>query len=159
SAFGNYSYARDYYEQSLSEAGGFSDTEQQERTLQGLGRLYLRMERPKQALQYLQQALTTGDRSGNTALRSGTLRNAGDAYRLLGDPESAIVKLDEALRIARQLQLKPDEAAALTALGRSHLDKGRLAQSETCFRLRQAAFVQVTASERGESRGLIGLEL
>ena len=63
SALGNYSYARDYYEQSLSEAGGFSDTGQQERTLQGLGRLYLRMEQPKQALQYLQQALSISDRS------------------------------------------------------------------------------------------------
>jgi CHAT domain-containing protein/Tfp pilus assembly protein PilF len=134
SALGNYSYASDLYERSLSEAGGFSDTEQQERTLQGLGRLYLRMEQPKQALQYLRQALSISDRTGHTALRSATLRDAGDAYRMLGDPESAIARLNEALRIARLLQMKPDEAAALTALGRSHLDKGRLAPSEACFR-------------------------
>ena len=130
---GNFPSAIDSYQQSLRAAQAIQDAEQQERIQQGLGQLYLRMEKPRTALVHLDKALALSARTPSTNLRSRTLLYIGDAWRMLGNDQLALSNLKAGLQIAREIHAKAFEAQAQIAMGEMDLKGGDLASAETHF--------------------------
>ena len=75
-----------------------------------MGEVYLTRSLPDSALMFFQIAL---DAKQNAEGRIFTLVSIGNAYRQKGEPELALANIDEALQLARELNLAPNEAHAL----------------------------------------------
>lgn len=85
------------------------------------------------------QALLKGEKimgTGNldTSVRSGFLIGIGRCYKVLGEKDAALKYYDEALKLARDLNQKSDEAQVLTTIAVLHLDHGNPGLAEGSYK-------------------------
>jgi CHAT domain-containing protein len=119
-SLGDYQTARGYFEGSLASARRVNDPAEVWRNLYSLGDLYLRMDRPGDALEVLKQGNALQDESLPLFVTKTSL-NLGRAYLRLGKPSEALAHLEEAIHRARSEEHKRYEAESLAALGDVHL--------------------------------------
>lgn len=90
-----------------------------------IGGMLMEMGRPDSAVAMLENVLAL-EREGDVKdLMGRTLLTLGAVYRLTGRWSDAAKTLEEAIALAKELQDAPGEAAALAALGRVEVDRGR----------------------------------
>ena len=84
-----------------------------------------------EAIRYFKQVSLTAEETGFARIQSSALVRAGAMLRLTGRYEDALYCLQNALRLARQYQLKNLEVLALSHLGMLYAETADYAKAET----------------------------
>lgn len=104
---GVYEKSLEFYQKSLAEFE--KQTPQpdfQAMTLQQIGNLQMRMEKPAEAIRYFERAIAIWEKTQNWARLEGTYNNMGNAYSKLGDDTAAAAAYDQSAKAGERLKKK-----------------------------------------------------
>jgi len=111
----------------------YHDAAEEQRLLDELGNLCLRMGQPEKALRYLTRAQAMFERVRYDPFKATILLNIGYAHMRLGQYRQALKNIQESLEVTRKLGSKPLEAESLARLGDCLLRMGDLPGAERNF--------------------------
>jgi CHAT domain-containing protein len=131
---GDYEDAASYTRRSLESARKFGDLSEQQRNLENLSDVYLRMGQPSRAIESLNEAAQLFTAVNNKEFNIGTLLGLAEARSRLGQHDRALAAAREAEALARSLKSKPVEADVLEQLGEREMEAGELAAAERDLR-------------------------
>ena len=132
-AMGAYGEARSRYALSLERSREALDIEGQQRNLINLADLALREDQPSAVLRYLGEEFALGTRNDYAPFRCRALLKMGSAHLMLGQGRLALRDWNQALLMAREFRLQPEEVAVLTAEGHYYLKIGSVAVARARF--------------------------
>lgn len=104
---GVYEKSLEFYQKSLSEFE--KQTPQpdfQAMTLQQIGNLHVRLEKPAEAIRYFERAIAIWEKLQNWVRLEGTYRNLGNACSILGDDAAAAAAYEKSAQAAERLKKK-----------------------------------------------------
>jgi CHAT domain-containing protein/Tfp pilus assembly protein PilF len=114
---GDYQGAIDKLEAALLIYEDIGNREDEDKTLNSIGMIYLSVGQSDQALSYLQQSLAITQASDNRERESRTLSNIGLAYYSMGQHEQALDYTQQSLTIAQEIDDRAQEAECLFFIG------------------------------------------
>ena len=134
---GDYDAALRTAQQGLKSAYANQDPLMEQRIVEHIGTIYLRLGKPGEALPYLQRsiALTPQTKTAPTGmqLHLNALLSLGEAYAGVGRTGKALASLEEGLAMARKMGRAASEAQALDLLGEYWLRRNGLAKARSLF--------------------------
>jgi len=145
---GNYNEALDLLQESTLMADSAGTLSIKTATLNSLGNLYVLQERYSRAREKLDDALDIASRTGDLPGKVKTLNTLGALLNKTNDPQQAIRHLNESIRIAEQLNLRPDQSNAYRERSGSHENLGMTQLSLSDYKTHKQLSDSIFAAEK-----------
>jgi tetratricopeptide (TPR) repeat protein len=143
---GHWVLSRNYAERAKSLFNELDDERTVGRLLNNLGGLSLLLGKPEQAIEQLKASFAVAVEVDSQADAGQAMNGLATVHLRLGDWDAADEHAREALRLLEGREDFLDEIGqAQIVLGRSLLERARLAEAETCFRAADATFEQLSS--------------
>jgi tetratricopeptide (TPR) repeat protein len=134
-ALGDYEAALRTARQGLESAYANQDPLLEQRILEHIGTIYLRLEKPTQALPYLVKSISLTPQTRAMNLHLNALLSLGEAYAAVGRTGKALASLEQGLATARKMERPASEAQALDLLGEFWLKRSDSEKAKKSFEL------------------------
>jgi tetratricopeptide (TPR) repeat protein len=145
---GNYNEALAHFQESIVMADSAGNLTVKAATLNSLGNLYILQDQYDKARTELDDALEITSRTGDLPGKVKTLNTMGVLMNTTNNPQQAIQKLNESIRIAEQLNLRPDQSNAHLERSRSHEDLGMMQAALSDYKIHKQLSDSIFASEK-----------
>jgi tetratricopeptide (TPR) repeat protein len=130
---GDYDAALRTARQGLESAYANQDALMEQRIVEHIGTIYLRLGKPREALPYLEKSISLTPQTRALHLHLNALLSLGEAYAALARTGKAASSLEEGLATARKMGRPASEAQALDLLGEFWLKRNDLGNAKTHF--------------------------
>jgi tetratricopeptide (TPR) repeat protein len=130
---GRYGEAHTHLRRALDLTTRAEDRVGQARTHLALAYLWVRQDRPDQALDHAQQALTLFQATGHRRGQAGALNNVGWCHALFGDHTQALTCCQQALTLFQQTGDRYGQANTWDSLGYAHHHLHQHTQAANCY--------------------------
>ncbi len=145
---GNYNEALALIQESTVMADSADTPAIKAASLNSLGNLYMLQDRYERAREALDEALDLASHTGDLPGKVKTLNTLGALLHSVKDPQQAIQYLNESIRIAEQLNLRPDQSNAYLERSESHEDLGMSELALADYKAHKRLSDSIFASEK-----------
>ncbi len=145
---GNYNEAMDLLQKSTVMADSAGTLTIKATSLNSLGNLYMLQDRYERAREALDEALALTSSTGDLPGKVKTLNTLGALLNATNDSQQAIQHLNESIRIAEQLNLRPDQSNAYLERSQSHEELGMTQMALADYKKHKQLSDSIFASEK-----------
>lgn len=158
SALGEFQSAEECFRKALKLSRSKTDPGSEGAALGNLGNLYIRTQKPREAIELLERVLEVARGLENRRWEADALNSLGAAFKDCGDFVRAIELHQQALALNREIEDSRGEGVSLINLGVAQRKSGNNAEALDCYQ-RALPLLRATGDERAEADVLWNMSL